>query len=199
METKNIDSLKPDPKNPRRLSEHDGKSLQNSMDKFGDLGCIVFNIRTEQLVGGHQRLEIMKRLKGEPKVTITDHYDTPDEVGTVAIGYIWIGNKQFAYREVDWDEGTQRAANIAANRVQGEFDLDLLAQVNYEISLLDNGQDLLGLTGQTPNEVNDLLKMVSGKGTPDNDPEVDPEGLLTDKACTCPKCGFEFEPKIVNE
>lgn len=158
---KTLDDLHGDPKNPRILDEHEGKALGASIQKFGDLGAVVFNVRTQQLVGGHQRVEIMKRLPQQHRVQITNRYDSPDpQDGTVALGYIWIGNKPFAYREVDWDEPTQRAANIAANRIQGRFDNDLLAQVNYELSQLDNGEELLGLTGQTEFEVKKLLNSV---------------------------------------
>ncbi len=174
MQPVSIDELKPDPKNPRTLSQHDGQALSKSITTFGDLSCIVFNQRTQQLVGGHQRLEIMKRLSGEKRIELTRQYETPDEVGSVAIGYIYIGNKQFAYRVVDWDEGTQRAANIAANRISGEFDIDLLAQVNYELSLLENGAELLALTGQTEDEISKLLDSVgAGEVEEDEAPPVD--------------------------
>lgn len=166
-ETKSLDELKPDPKNPRILSKHDGAALSNSITKFGDLSCIVFNTRTQQLVGGHQRIEIMKQLGEAGRIEITQRFETPDEVGTTAIGYVHIGNKQFAYREVDWDEGTQRAANIAANRIQGEFDKDLLGQVVYELSLLENGAALLSQTGLAEAELGKLLDGV-GVGDPAN-------------------------------
>jgi DNA modification methylase len=179
MELKNFADLKADPKNPRKLSEHDGKALKNSLDSFGDLSCIVFNVQTQQLVGGHQRLAIMEKLPGEQRILINERAEPEgaflDDTGTVAIGYVFIGNKQFAYREVDWDYGRQHAANIAANRIQGEWDLDLLAEVNYELSLLDNGADLLALTGQTDLEISSSLDSVGALGDPAEDeaPEVD--------------------------
>jgi len=171
-----LDDLKPDPKNPRTLSQHDGQALSNSITKFGDLSCIVFNQRTQQLVGGHQRLNIMKQLTGEKRIEITKTFEAPDEVGTIAIGYIFIGSKQFAYRVVDWDQGTQRAANIAANRIQGEFDKQLLAEVVYELSQLENGAELLALTGQAEKELSALLDMSGASGeaiVEDEAPPVD--------------------------
>jgi len=167
-----LEDLKPDPKNPRTLSKHDGEALSKSLDRFGDLSCIVFNQRTGQLVGGHQRLEIMKKLTGEKRIEITTTYETPDEVGTVAIGYIFLGTKQFAYRVVDWDQGTQRAANIAANRIRGEFDRELLAEVTYELSQLENSAELLEQTGLAEDELSKLLDSV-GVGGEDEAPAVD--------------------------
>lgn len=170
-----IEDLKPDPKNPRTLSQHDGQALSNSLTKFGDLSCIVFNQRTQQLVGGHQRLNIMKQLQGEKRIEITKTFETPDEVGTVAIGYIFIGTKQFAYRVVDWDQGTQRAANIAANRIQGEFDKELLAEVTYELSQLENSAELLAATGMAEKELSALLDMSRANGEVEEDdaPDLD--------------------------
>ena len=178
METKDLSQLNPDPKNPRRLSDHDGNALKNSMDYFGDLGCIVFNVQTQQLVGGHQRIKLMEQLPAERKITISDRagegswvgHETLDDTGTVAVGYVWIGNKQFGYREVNWDQGKQRAANIAANKISGEFDLQLLAEVNYELKQLSNGDELLNLTGQRSEELNQLASS-TGIGEPDQPPK----------------------------
>lgn len=170
METKTIDELLPDPRNPRMISQHDQTALYNSMDVFGDLSCIVFNTRTQQLVGGHQRLEIMKKVPTERRIEITSRYEVPDETGTTALGYIYIGTKPFAYREVDWDEDTQQAANIAANRIQGEFNQDLLAVLTAELA--ENNPDLLALTGQRPEEISKLLDSAGTLTEDDEAPEV---------------------------
>jgi hypothetical protein len=164
METKNLDDIKPNPKNPRRMSKQDGQALKKSMMEFGDLSCVVFNVQTQQMVGGHQRLEIMKSLPAERRVTLNEEagkgiYETSefmDDVGTTAIGYIWIGNKQFAYREVNWPYEKEIAANVAANRIQGEFDLELLAEHNQFLE--DQAPDMLEMTGQTPTELKHLKK-----------------------------------------
>lgn len=174
METKGLEELKPDPRNPRIMGQHDATALRNSMFKFGDLGCVVFNVRTQQMVGGHQRRNMFEHLPGDRRIVVEHRYQTPDEVGTVALGYIFIGNRQFAYREVDWDENTQHAANIAANRISGDFDQALLAELTYELSIQENGPELLALTGMTEEEWNKLLTSV-GVG-----PEGEPHGNLAD-------------------
>lgn len=174
MDTKNLDDLKANPKNPRTIDKHDYAALVVSIKKFGDLSGIVLNVRTGQLVGGHQRTEAFKRMGGSKKIIITQRYQNadgtpqPNAKGTVALGYVDFENEHYGYREVDWDANFEFAANIAANRIQGKFDLDLLAQVNYEISQLENGADLLAATGQTEDEINKLLAMVSGDGELDD-------------------------------
>lgn len=176
QEHKQIAELKGDPKNPRLISKEDFEALKKSIAEFGDLSGIVNNIRTDKLVGGHQRTEGFKALPGEKQVVITERYPEPNRQGTVAIGYILYDGEKYPYREVDWDEGRQHAANIAANRIQGQWDKELLAQVTYEISQLQNGAELLALTGQRESEISDLLDMVGvGSGEePENEvPELE--------------------------
>lgn len=171
METKNIADLKANAKNPRTISKHDFEALKKSIQTFGDLSGIVYNIQTQQLVGGHQRTEAFKAIAGDKRINITQRYETPNKQGTVALGYVTLDNEQFGYREVDWTPEFEASANIAANRIQGQFDIDLLAQVNYELSQLENGQDLLALTGQTNDEIDKLVNNVANvktKSTKDN-------------------------------
>lgn len=149
--------------NPREISEHDFKKLVQSIERFGDLGGIVRNTATGNLVGGHQRVRAFKALPNA-EITITERFTEPTKNGTVAYGYVAFGGERFTYREVQWELGFEQAANIAANRIQGQFDLDLLAKLNYEILELSNGQDLMDLTGQTKREIDDLLNSVGGLG-----------------------------------
>jgi hypothetical protein len=163
MEIKKLEDLRGNPKNPRKISKHDYEALVTSIKKFGDLSGIVLNVRTGQLVGGHQRTEAFKRMPGEKSITRTEIYKDvngnpgPNRKGTIAVGYVWFENEQYAYREVDWDEATEAAANIAANRIQGQFDLDLLSEITFELSQLED-RDLLEATGQTNNEIESMLK-----------------------------------------
>lgn len=169
-ETISIDDLKPNAKNPRSMSTHDAQSLKNSIRKFGDLSGIVFNRRSKQLVGGHQRIATFKMIAGEKNVVITQRFEQPNAVGTTAVGYVTYNGEFYGYREVDWDDGMETAANIAANRIQGEFDADLLAEMDWWLK--ENNPDMLDFTGQTNDEINKLLGMVEGEpdiALPDGD------------------------------
>lgn len=159
----NLEQLAPAPYNPRRMGNHDAKALLDSIGKFGDMSGVVYNRRSGQLVGGHQRTEAYK-LKGGV-IEITEQLDEPNDVGTVARGYITIGTEKFAYRVVDWDETKERLANVAANRIQGEWDDDKLAELIY--SLKDNAD--LPDTGFTINEITEILATVMDVGQDDAD------------------------------
>jgi hypothetical protein len=187
METRDLDSLKANPKNPRLINKHDFESLKKSIKEFGDLSGIVFNTRTQQLVGGHQRIESFRAIGGQKQVMITTRFTEPNHVGTTAVGYVEYDGERYGYREVDWSEDRELAANIAANRIQGQFDLDLLAQVTYELSQMN--PDLVTATGQTTEEINRLLDMVGAKGETNNEDEAPPRGR-------CPSCGQQIREDI---
>lgn len=52
-----LSDLKPAEYNPRKISADQLKNLKKSIEEFGDLSGIVFNRRTGNVVGGHQRLK----------------------------------------------------------------------------------------------------------------------------------------------
>lgn len=115
--------MKPYANNPRRISKQRHERLTDTLARLGDLGGIVHNLETDEVIGGNQRMTVFKN--GEP--TIVEQYDAPDEQGTVAHGFIvWRGHK-FAYRQVRWDAATAAEANIAANLGAGEWDWDALS------------------------------------------------------------------------
>ena len=159
METESLENFRPNPRNPRTISKHDFDALIASIREFGDLSGIVQNVTTGQLVGGHQRIQAFKRLGGQP--VVLEQFTMPNSVGTIALGYVLLGDEKFPFRRVQWDLKREEAANIAANRITGEFNLDLLAEINYD---LKDSPELLALTGQTQEELDKLLEMVGGAG-----------------------------------
>lgn len=128
--------------------------LKRSMDEFGDLSGIVFNRRTKQLVGGHQR---QKNLDRKAMVTIVERFKPALENGTVAVGFVETPTgERWSYREVDWDERRQRAANVAANNpaLQGDFEFTLLADILADLE--GNSYDAT-LTGFDERAVENIL------------------------------------------
>lgn len=165
--------IKFDPKNPRLIQKHDFEALKKSIKTFGDLSCIVENVTTGELVGGHQRVRGLMAI-GEAQIFIDQEFEQPTSVGTVAVGHVQIGgsDEQFKFRRVKWSVEFQHAANIAANRISGEFNIDQLAELTYELSQFD--PDLALLTGQTQKEIDRLLDLVGAKGeSEDEAPAVD--------------------------
>ena len=95
-----VADLRPAPYNPRTISDPAKASLMVSLKQFGDLSGLTWNVRTGHLVAGHQRLTALK----------AQHKDLRLEGGVLVAG-----EHRFPVRVVDWDEITEKAANVAAN------------------------------------------------------------------------------------
>lgn len=120
-----IKDLSPNLQNPRSISPEKLSFLKKSLDKFGDLSGIVYNKKSKQIVSGHQRIKV---LPPASKIEITKVYKKPTSTGTIKEGYLEAQGERFSYREVEWDEPKEKAANIAANKGAGEWDLTKLGE-----------------------------------------------------------------------
>lgn len=116
--------MKPFTNNPRYITPQRLERLTDTLARLGDLGGIVHNLTTDEIIGGNQRMTVFQ--DGAPVVVET--YPEPDEQGTVGHGFIvWRGHR-YAYRQVRWDAQTAAEANIAANMGAGDWDWQALAE-----------------------------------------------------------------------
>lgn len=179
--TKDISTINFADYNPRIMKEHPDAALGNSMNRFGDIAGITNNIQTSTLVTGHQRIRKLKQKYGEQvKIIIEQRFAEPDEFGTVAVGFVGVPGTsiRFSYREVMWDRGLEMAANVAANTIDGEDDSEKLAKLDYELSQMENGEDLLALTGQDAKQIKKLMQDI---GVVPEDPSNDENPDETEK------------------
>lgn len=147
-----VKDLRPAGYNPRKISDAQAAALKQALEVFGDLGGIVFNRKTGNLVGGHQRI---KALDPEWPITIAPNDgDALDKCGTVGRGFIETPFGKLDFRVVDWDMNVEKAANVAANRHGGEWD-DL--KLKELLVTLDDGSGLVDLTGFAPVDLEGLL------------------------------------------
>ena len=116
-------------KNPRSISTENRKALKRGIKKFGMVGGIVVNKRTNYtLVSGHQRLSVMDELqKYNP--------DTKNNDYTIRVDLI------------DVEEKEEKELLILLNNpsAQGEWDYDTLRELIPDIDYKDAGlteQDL---------------------------------------------------------
>lgn len=136
--------------NPRKITEEKLEQLSDSMHSLGDISGIVYNRRSGQFVGGNQRSKVLGLTqKGAFKATLVEENKTPDEFGTVAVGFVMLGGSRFAFRIVDWPEKKEQFANIAANKMGGEWDVDLLGHWDKDL-LLESGFDAAELEKMVP-------------------------------------------------
>jgi len=125
---RDLSELAADPANPRVISDENLAGLEVSVEDFGDLSGIVFNTRTGQLVTGHQRVTALRRA-GATRWQASGVLSPSGAMGGVIV-HPKTG-EQFPIRMVDWDEPTQRIANLVANNpaVAGAFTAAALEQV----------------------------------------------------------------------
>lgn len=177
--------LKPNPKNPRTISAQKLEMLKKSLATFGDLGVIVFNRKTKQIVGGHQRT---KALPPSAEVVIEHQYKKPTKTGTVAEGYVEIDGERLRYREVSWDETKEKAANIAANKGAGDWDNPLLSEFLRELDEFGFDLDLTMFDGDERAEfMVPTLEPNFEEGGEEDQGELDKK-----KPIFCPECEHKF-------
>jgi hypothetical protein len=153
---KQLKDLKGNPENPRKISAEQLEMLQKSLEEFGDLSGFVYNTRTNQLIGAHQRAQVSPK---DSQVYIDRRFDAPTKTGTVAEGYIEINGERHKYREVDVDPQREKAMNIAANKHGGEFDMPKLTEWLHE---LDAHNYDLGVVGFSAEELDGIMAPTSG-------------------------------------
>jgi ParB/RepB/Spo0J family partition protein len=62
VEQVSIDLLRPDPANPRRISDGELDSLERSLREFGFVQPVLARREDSTVIGGHQRLLAARRL-----------------------------------------------------------------------------------------------------------------------------------------
>lgn len=101
IEKKKVIDLVPADYNPRKdlkPGDKEYEKLKRSIGEFGYVDPLIWNKRTSRLVGGHQRLKVLKDMG-------------IDEVDVVV---------------VDMDEEKEKALNVALNKISGDWDKDKL-------------------------------------------------------------------------
>lgn len=94
------------PYNPRKISKHARKKLKSNLKENGLVSTLVWNKRTGNLVGGHQRLSILDDLERGQDYLLT-------------------------VSAIDVDEKTERQLNLFLNNpnAQGDWDTDALEKL----------------------------------------------------------------------
>ena len=104
IETRRLDELRPDPKNPRVISQSQMAALSRSLERWGLVEPLVVN-KDGTIIGGHQRYDALRQ------IGVTE---TPCVI-------------------VDLPSSDARALNIALNRISGEWDEPKLAILLKEL------------------------------------------------------------------
>ena len=163
------------------------KALADSLDTLGDLGGVVHDLNSDEVIGGNQRGRIfsvigksIEQLYNDGQLFLT-HEQEADRQGTVALGYILWNGARYAYRAVRWTEAQCAEANIKANLLGGSWDFGELA--NWDSSqLMEYGFDS-DMLKDWNREAAGLAGMLASEEEPPKDaaPQVDKAEALQEK------------------
>jgi len=177
-----IDKLKLAKYNPRKdlkPSDKEYQKLKASIEEFGYVLFIVVN-KDLTVIGGHQRIKVMKEL-GYTDIEVT---------------------------QVDLDKTREKALNLALNKIDGFWDMEMLSGVIRDIQ--DGGFDI-SITGFDDIQIEEIFSIGnitenvfdndgesgnSGDESQNEPPEDFPEyneDIETEHRC--PKCGYEWSGK----
>lgn len=109
---KNINELFSAQYNPRKdLNENDSEyqKLKKSIEEFGYVDFIIYNANTGNIIGGNQRIKVLKDL----------------------------GYKEIDVIEVNETIEREKALNIALNKIDGQWDILLLKDLLEELDNSD--------------------------------------------------------------
>lgn len=175
--------IKPAPYNPRKISESGFRYLKNSVEKFGDISGITWNKRTGRLITGHQRWTVLNEKFSD--LYLEHLSEDRHRVMSLAHGYVG-----YIMRVVDWDEITEKAANVTANNnnIGGEFQIDILADLNAQLKEFDSElHQSLGLE-ELEKDLKLIDKMKEEKPPEDFDEHTSAIGVNRE----CPKCSYKW-------
>jgi ParB-like chromosome segregation protein Spo0J len=114
-----ISQLTPAPYNPRvELKQGDPayEKLKRSIETFGYVEPIIYNESSGTVVGGHQRLSVLR------------------DMGVTEVECVI----------VNLDENDEKALNVALNKVTGEWDMDKLTDLLADLEDSDYDETLTG-------------------------------------------------------
>lgn len=148
MEIKELSlkELKPAAYNPRKKLKNGDKEyekIKQSLLKFGYVDPIIVN-KDMTVIGGHQRLTVLKDLDYETAKCVI----------------------------VDLPKEDEKALNIALNKITGQWDDTLLADLLLDLQESDFNLDL---TGFEPPEIDEILSNVHDKELSEDEFDVEEE------------------------
>ena len=141
-----LKELKPAAYNPRKKLKKGDKEyekIKQSLLKFGYVDPIIVN-EDLTVIGGHQRLTVLKDLDYETAKCVI----------------------------VDLSKEDEKALNIALNKITGQWDEALLADLLLDLQESDFNLDL---TGFEPPEIDDILSNVHDKELSEDEFDVEEE------------------------
>lgn len=141
-----IDSLVPASYNPRKKlkpGDSEFEKIKSSITEFGYVDPVIVN-HDLTVIGGHQRISVLKTL----------------------------GYTEIDCVVIDIDKTKEKALNVALNKIGGEWDKELLADLIQDLQTLDYD---ISFTGFELAEIDQLFNDIHAKELKEDDFDVEKE------------------------
>lgn len=125
--------------NPRIMPDAEMRNLMQSLREFGFAQPVVARKEDGLILGGHQRVEAMRRIDAEAGGN-----------GNVRVPVVWIAGLS--------DEKA-KLLNVALNRIHGEWDFEKLGELFSTLAPADATSPLV--SGFSGKEIEDIIKLTA--------------------------------------
>ena len=170
IERKKLSELSPASYNPRTIEEEAIEGLGKSLDRFGILAHIIWNERTGNIVGGHQRYrKLLEMGETETDVVVVDLHDSDEIALNIVLNSRHIKG--------DFSQGAIEALRVAEAQA-GQL---------FEDLKLDDLLEKLEKKVKKPKEKKPM-------DFTDADPLIETEDTI-EPLVLCPKCGSKWQLK----
>jgi DNA modification methylase len=149
-----LDQLRPDPANPRRISDEELDSLERSLRQFGFVQPVLARREDGTVIGGHQRLVAARRLG----------------LQTVPVSWLDLSVEQ------------ARVLGLALNKISGSWDEQLLARLLSDLQTSPEAD--LTFSGFGEGEVRDLLRSLETREKRERAEDFDLDSALEEATRT---------------
>jgi len=130
IEITKINPAKYNPRKDLKPGDPEYEKLKRSIREFDIVEPLVWNERTGNLVGGHQRLKVLQEL----------------------------GYTEVEVSVVDMNEAKEKALNVALNKISGDWDMDKLKDVIDDLSEQGFDLDLTGFDASELDDIMQSFK-----------------------------------------
>lgn len=166
-----ISALKGAEYNPRIMPDAEMRNLMASLKEFGFAQPVVARKEDGLILGGHQRVEAMKRIAAEMGG------------GDIKIPVVWIAGLS--------DEKA-KLLNVALNRIHGEWDFEKLGELFSTLAPTDTTSPLV--SGFSGKEIEDIIKLTAEDASNAPNPVVEDTDAPPPAVATVQKLTFNLAP-----
>jgi hypothetical protein len=150
--------------NPRFMPDDEMRRLMRSLTEFGFVDPVVARREDYLIIGGHQRVEAMRRV-------LTETGLDEESINATLVPSVLLDGV---------DDAKAKLLNVALNKIHGEWDYTMLSKVFTDLEAMSLPTGTLELSGFTFPEIQDIASLMAMQ--PPVVEDIDPDEMLAQRA-----------------